>query len=107
LLRRDAFDEVGGFDADHLLYLEDLDLGERLAAAGWRNVYVPSATVSGPARQDGEKNPAKVALDQHRSVWSYLSRRYAGWRWLPMRLALRVGIGLRAVVAKRVGRMVR
>ena len=45
LLRRDAFDEVGGFDPGYFMYFEDLDLGDRLGAAGWHNVYVPSAVV--------------------------------------------------------------
>jgi N-acetylglucosaminyl-diphospho-decaprenol L-rhamnosyltransferase len=107
LIRRDAFDEVGGFDADRLVYLEDLDLGERFVKAGWHNVYVPSAVVSGSVRQEGETDAAKLAADQHRSVWSYLSRRYSGWRWLPVRLALRAGLGVRAMLAKRVRRMAR
>ena len=106
LIRRDAFDEVGGFDADRLVYLEDLDLGERFVKAGWRNVYVPSAEVSGTVRQS-EADPATLAADQHRSVWSYLSRRYSGWRWLPVRIALRIGLGVRAALAKRISRLTR
>lgn len=106
LIRRDAFDEVGGFDADRLVYLEDLDLGERFVKAGWRNVYVPSAEVRGSVRQ-AQADPATLAADQHRSVWSYLSRRYSGWRWLPVRIALRMGIGVRAALAKRSSRLTR
>lgn len=107
LIRRDAFDAVGGFDSDRLVYLEDLDLGERFVKAGWHNVYVPSAQVRGSARQDAEPDPAKVAADQHRSVWRYLSRRYTGWRWLPVRVALRIGLGVRGAIAQRVDRLTR
>ena len=46
LLRRQAFDSVGGFDPAYFMYFEDVDLGERLADAGWLNVYVPSAVVT-------------------------------------------------------------
>ena len=35
LLRRAAFDEVGGFDPGYFMYFEDLDLGERLGRAGF------------------------------------------------------------------------
>jgi len=45
VLRRSAFDQVGGFDAGYRLYVEDVDLGVRLRAAGWRLRYEPSARV--------------------------------------------------------------
>src|SRR5262249_49586188 len=45
LLRRAAFDAVGGFDPAYFLYGEDVDLSWRLRAAGWRLRYVPRATV--------------------------------------------------------------
>lgn len=45
LLRRAAFDEIGGFDERHWLFAEDLDLGWRLARAGWETRYEPSAVV--------------------------------------------------------------
>ncbi len=45
LVRRSAFDAVGGFSADQWLYAEDLDLCWRLRRAGWRTRYVPGARV--------------------------------------------------------------
>ncbi|HET9073951.1 MAG TPA: glycosyltransferase family 2 protein [Solirubrobacteraceae bacterium] len=45
LVRRDAFDAVGGFDPHQFLYAEDLDLAWRLHRAGWHSRYVPEALV--------------------------------------------------------------
>ena len=45
LVRREAWDEVGGFDEQQWMYAEDLDLGWRLAAAGHPTLYVPEARV--------------------------------------------------------------
>jgi GT2 family glycosyltransferase len=45
VVRRTAWEEVGGFDERQWMYAEDLDLGWRLARAGWRTRYVPEARV--------------------------------------------------------------
>lgn len=46
LVRRDAFETVGGFDARYFCYFEDVDLGFRLRLAGWRVVQAPDAVVA-------------------------------------------------------------
>jgi GT2 family glycosyltransferase len=45
LIRRAAFDAVGGFDGQQWMYAEDLDLGWRVRRAGWVTRYEPSARV--------------------------------------------------------------
>ncbi len=45
LLRRAAFEEVGGFDARQWMYAEDLDLQWRLREGGWLTRYEPRARV--------------------------------------------------------------
>lgn len=45
LVRRSAFEGVGGFDARQWMYAEDLDLGWRLARGGWRTRYEPAAAI--------------------------------------------------------------
>lgn len=45
LVRRRAWDEVGGFDREQWMHAEDLDLGWRMRKAGWRTRYEPGATV--------------------------------------------------------------
>jgi GT2 family glycosyltransferase len=45
LLRRSAFEQVGGFDVRRWVYAEDLDLGWRLHDGGWVTRYEPAAHV--------------------------------------------------------------
>lgn len=46
LVRRDAFDALGGFDEGFFMYCEDEDLCRRLRAGGGRVRYEPGAVVS-------------------------------------------------------------
>ena len=45
LVRRAAWDTAGGFDDQQWMYAEDLDLGWRIARAGYTTHYVPAARV--------------------------------------------------------------
>jgi N-acetylglucosaminyl-diphospho-decaprenol L-rhamnosyltransferase len=42
MIRRRAFDQIGGFDERYFLYFEDVDLCVRLRAAGFRVRYDPT-----------------------------------------------------------------
>jgi N-acetylglucosaminyl-diphospho-decaprenol L-rhamnosyltransferase len=53
LVQAQAFREVGGFDEDYFLYVEDMDLCYRLAGQGRRNLYVPSVVV----HHEGSRSP--------------------------------------------------
>ena len=43
LVRRDAFEAIGGMDEGFFLYWEDADFCRRLERAGWRTFHLPSA----------------------------------------------------------------
>jgi GT2 family glycosyltransferase len=45
LYRREMLDEIGYFDEDFFLYMEDVDVAFRGRLAGWQCVYVPQAVV--------------------------------------------------------------
>jgi GT2 family glycosyltransferase len=45
LLRRSAFDQVGGFDSSFFMYFEDVDLSWRLRRRGFRLRYQPASIV--------------------------------------------------------------
>jgi GT2 family glycosyltransferase len=45
LYRKEMLNEIGLFDEDFFLYMEDVDLAFRGRLAGWKCIYVPEATV--------------------------------------------------------------
>ena len=45
VVRRSAFDQLGGFDEKYFLYFEDVDLCVRMRAAGWKVRYDPTVRV--------------------------------------------------------------
>ena len=45
LYRKKMLDEIGLFDEDFFLYLEDVDLAMRARLAGWKCIYTPRAEV--------------------------------------------------------------
>jgi GT2 family glycosyltransferase len=55
LVRRAAFEAVGGFDARIFMYGEDVDLSWRLRAAGWRLLYQPKLAVLHETYREAEE----------------------------------------------------
>jgi N-acetylglucosaminyl-diphospho-decaprenol L-rhamnosyltransferase len=76
LIRREAWDEVGGFDERQWMYAEDLDLGWRLRDAGWFTRYEPRAVVehaeSAAVRQ---RFGADLAPHWQRATYGCIARR--------------------------------
>ncbi|GAA2664892.1 MULTISPECIES: glycosyltransferase family 2 protein [Actinosynnema] len=101
LLRREAFDSVDGFDARYFMYFEDVDLGDRIAKAGWLNVYVPTAEVVHIGGASTKKASARMLAAHHSSAYRYLSDRHRGIAWAPVLLAVRLGLGLRLKLLTR------
>lgn len=105
LLRRSAFSGINGFDPEYFMYFEDVDLGDRLARAGWSSVYCPSARAIHQGGHSTERAAAAMAQAHHASAYRYLSRRYSAPWQAPLRLALRIGLAARAFISKRVAKV--
>lgn len=96
LVRRAAFEQIGGFDERYFMYMEDVDLGDRLGKAGWLNVYVPSAEVLHHKGHATGRESARNLLAHHESTYTFLADRHSGWWRAPLRWAFRAGLAIRA-----------
>lgn len=91
-----AFDAVGGFDERYFMYFEDVDLGDRLSRAGWRNVYCPAAEIRHAQGHSAARHRERTVRAHHDSAYRFLADRLPGWWRAPLRAALRAGLALRA-----------
>lgn len=106
LVRREAFDAVGGFDDGyHPAWFEDVDFCRRLHGAGWRIHYVADASLL----HEGGVAMRSMGLGPFNQAWYRNMRRYVDRHLsMPARLAFRgllvTGMVLRAVVSLVRGR---
>ncbi|WP_370624988.1 glycosyltransferase family 2 protein [Corynebacterium sp. TAE3-ERU12] len=98
LLNWAAFDEIGGFDERYFMYMEDVDLGDRLGRAGWRNIFCPAAEIHHDQGHSAKKFKARTIRAHHESAYRFNADRAPGWRWAPLRWGLRAGLALRASI---------
>lgn len=95
LVRRSAYESVGGFDTSYFMYFEDVDLGDRLGKNGWANLYVPEAVVVHTGAHSTSQSRDAMERKHHESAYQFLSRKYSAWYFSPVRGILRLGLHLR------------
>ncbi|CCG04955.1 glycosyltransferase family 2 protein [Blastococcus saxobsidens] len=99
LVDLEAFHSVGGFDPGYFMYFEDVDLAARLGERGWLHVYAPSAVVEHEGGHATRRDPHRMQRVHHTSALRYLAGQYPARHHLPLRIALRAGLGARMLVA--------
>ena len=106
LIRRSAFEQVGGFDEAFWLYGEELDLGTRLRDAGWKVLATPALEVLHVGGVSTGRSRRTHVLHSQSIYRYYRKHRATGWRRATLPFA-RAALRLRAelvAVRERVGR---
>ena len=104
LIRRQVFEDLGGFDEDFFMVYEDVDLSYRAQLRGHRCVYVANAVVrhAGGATL-GQVSSFAVYLGQRNLEWTYFKN--TPWplllRSLPSHVAYDVAAGIGYAVQGR------
>ena len=79
MITRDLFERVAHFSEDYFMYTEDIDLCYKVAKAGYRNYYVPDATVvhfGGGSSGKAASHFSSVMMRE--SIWRFLRKTRGG-----------------------------
>jgi GT2 family glycosyltransferase len=97
LVRREAFESVGGFDDRYWMYWEDADLCRRLVDLGWRIFYEPTAVVHHATGASGTNERTIRAFHESaaRFARQHIVRSRAGHRAIELVLDWRCRLALR------------
>jgi GT2 family glycosyltransferase len=80
MVRRSAFEQVGGFDERFFMYVEDTDLCKRFHDAGQQVVYLGDLSVVHRWGASTQLHPWKMKLEHHLSMRRYFYKHYPGNR---------------------------
>ena len=101
LCRRTVLETVGGFDESYDMYGEDLDLCDRVHAAGWRVVYFADGTIVHHGNRSGARRYGAardvVAL---KGTLRWFRRRRGVWHERAFRVAAGAAFAARALAAR-------
>jgi N-acetylglucosaminyl-diphospho-decaprenol L-rhamnosyltransferase len=100
LLRVEALRQVGHFDEDYFMYVEDVDLCTRMRNAGWEVWYSPELEVEHVVGTS-TRGSKRMTLEHSKSIYRYYAKhRSPGWRAIT-RPAVWAGVRARAALVSR------
>lgn len=101
LVRRKAFEEVGGFDETFFLYCEETDFVLRLAKKGWKAYRVADAEVTHNHGEFAKEFPINSLVLFQESRRIYATKHFSVWGKLITYVSSVIGIGLRVLLSSK------
>lgn len=102
LMRKKAMDEVGLFDEDFFLYVEEVDLSYRFAKAGWETWYLPKWKIVHYGQVTIGSERAMVYELENLKL--FYKKHYPAWQLPALTLILKLGVVLRTILYALVGK---
>jgi GT2 family glycosyltransferase len=96
-VRREAFENVGGFDEAYFFFVEDVDLCKRLWQRGWEVWFTPGAEVVHVWGGSWTKRPLRFIWMHQWNLFRYVRKHYRG-AWVLAYPAIAAGLAVRFVL---------
>jgi GT2 family glycosyltransferase len=74
MVRRSLFEQIGLLDEGYFMYIEDVDLCQRVHRAGYKVVYLPQTSVIHHIGRSSRTLPSRSIVARHRSMWHYYKK---------------------------------
>jgi GT2 family glycosyltransferase len=99
MMKGEVFDKIGGFSEEYFMYAEDMDLCYRARKAGYKNYYVPAATVIHFGGSSSKKAPSNFATVMMReSIGLFIRKTGGNHCWIGYRFAMLLSAFCRLVL---------
>lgn len=95
MIRRQAWEQLGGFDESYFMYAEDVDLCWRAREAGWRTAFEPAARVVHVQGASTNQRAYRMIVRHHISILKFWAKTVKG----PQRALVPLGAALLTVRA--------
>lgn len=91
MIKREVFERVNRFSEDYFMYAEDADLCLKVMRAGWKNYFIPDATVVHfGGSSSGQAASGFAAVVMRDSIWRFLTKWHGEQRGRVYRFAMLV-----------------
>ena len=98
LLRREVYEQIGGFDEEFFMYAEEADWQRRMQNERWEVVFVPNACVIHLGGASGLSEKATINRHFFDSLDTYQRKHHGIAGLISLRMAMAVGCLLRSVL---------
>lgn len=98
MLRRETFEQTGGFDEQFFMYCEDVDLCLRAHNAGWEVWYIPMGSVTHKVGASTSQIADRMIRVFHHSMWLFYKKHYIAKVPLLLRPLVPFGLWLRGTL---------
>ncbi len=89
LARKEVIDEVGGWDEEYFMYMEEVDLCYRIKKAGWEVWYLPGWSI---IHYGGKSSTSEFPLlAEYNGVKLFYKKHFPSWQYPILRFLLKLG----------------
>ena len=89
LFRREVLNDVGYFDKDYFMYVEEIDYAYRAKEKGWQVWFLPKWAIT---HYGGASGTSELAtLSEYKSLKVFYKKHYPKWQMPALRLFLKLG----------------